>query len=443
MKQNRYFLTLGLLVGMTYQTIAQGLLEIPNSAYPLNFKTEVGKTTSLGKKSVESGWLSPTQLMEDYGATFAGPSFFPLFQDSTVLIIPSSQATSQVAYRNPWNLFGTVFQPNDPLYELQTSGWKFTRFTNYACDSVSFPYAYIRQVNEMNIGGSMVEVVDTVFLHFYQNKNLNTGWFFNNSDEIFSMPLTAQYDINKLGPKDVVWVDTILLTTAAATDTAVGATFQIGALASMVDARVRQIGADNNNLEDNVIGVSIAFKTMIPYKFGDTLISYNDQILPKKKMNIFGTVAYYNSGSRVVQTEYNNNSFVTNFQVRYGQSFGSLKGYMPTLQSIGWGSDFYFPASFHVTGANVSVNELAEQLGMKVYPNPAVKGENIVVTAKNITSAQVELTLMDVVGNTVYNVSEKAAGTYSIPTAKLVPGIYFVSLTADGVTATQKIVVTQ
>ncbi len=431
-------------MAMAGQLVAQGQLEYQEHNYPVKFSTEVGKTQALGKKAVESGWLSPTQLMEDYGATFAGPGYMPMFQDSSVFFVPSDQATSQTPFSSSWNLFGTVFQPNDPLYELQTTGWKFSRFTDYTCDSISFPYSYIRQVDQIMVDSVMVDVVDTVFVHFFENKNITTTWFFQNSDEVFSIPIVANYDPNRLGPNDITYVDTILLTAAAATDSMLEESINLASIASAIDAGVSHIGSDNTNNEDNVIGVAISFKTMLPYSFGDTLLSYNDQIVPDKKFNVFGTVNYGNSGSRVIQTEFNNNSFVTNRQVRYGQSVGSIKGYLPTLQSIGWQRDFYFPASFHVVGANVGVNEYAKVLGLKVYPNPANNGADLVISAENIKGNRVNLKMIDVVGNVVYSsVDQLTADTYHIPTATLLPGIYFVSLSADGVTATQKVVITQ
>jgi Secretion system C-terminal sorting domain len=442
MKNNRYLLALSLMVAMAGQLVAQVQLEAPSNDYPVSFTTEVG-TKASGKKAVESGWLSPSKLAEDYGATFAQSTYMPLFQDSSVFFVPSDQAANQNVFSSSWNLFGTVFQPNDPLYELQTTGWGFSRFTNYKCDSVRFPYSYIRQVNEVMIDGNMEPVVDTAFIYFFENKDLNTTWFFNSSEEIFTLPIRNNFNVANLGVKNLLFVDTLLLTADAATDTMLGETIPQGMISSAIDANVGQIGADNNNNEDNVIGVAVAFKTMLPYSFGDTLLSYNEAIVPDKKMNIFGTLSFGNSGSRVIQTEFNNNSFVTNKQVRYGQELGSSKGYLATLQSVGWGLDFYFPADFHVTGANVGINPLAERLGMKVYPNPANKGEELIIAA-NTTSSKVSIQLIDVVGNVIYNSGDLlSADTYQIPTAQLLPGIYFVSLTSEGVTATQKVVVTQ
>ena len=178
------------------------------------------------------------------------------------------------------------------------------------------------------------------------------------------------------------------------------------------------------------------------YQFGDTLLSYNDQIVPSKKFNVFGSVSYSNSGGRVIQEEHMNNSFLTNRQVRYGQSVGPMKGYMATLQSVGWGSDFYFPASFHVIGDNVGVSEV-NKLGMNIYPNPAAKGKALVVTAEYLTAPNVTINVVDVVGNSVYTSVENGAGEYTIPTENLRSGVYFVSMTANGVTATQKVVITE
>ncbi|MCB0733792.1 MAG: T9SS type A sorting domain-containing protein [Flavobacteriales bacterium] len=445
MKKNRYLLTLGLVLAVTGVSVAQGQLEMPKNERPVKFinPESKGQVQSLGKKDIESGWLSPTQLMEDYGASFSGPTYFPLWEDSSVFFIPSTAATNQNPYSNSFNLWGTVFQPDDPLYELQTDGWKFNRFTTYTCDSVSFPYSYIRQVDSMDVNGTMTEVVDTLIVHFYQNSNLTTTWFFQNSDEIFSMPIMDQLDLSrKLAPKDVKFSDTILLTANAATDSMLEESISLGGMSIAIGDAVNKVGNDINLQYDNTIGVAIVFKTGMSYQFGDTLLSYNDQIVPSKKFNVFGSVSYSNSGGRVIQEEHMNNSFLTNRQVRYGQSVGPMKGYMATLQSVGWGSDFYFPASFHVIGDNVGVSEV-NKLGMNIYPNPAAKGKALVVTAEYLTAPNVTINVVDVVGNSVYTSVENGAGEYTIPTENLRSGVYFVSMTANGVTATQKVVITE
>lgn len=442
---NRYFLTLSLVLSMAVMSLAQSQFEFVPVNRTLKFKDQSAESNfGLGKKSEENGWLTPVKLMEDYGATFQGSSYFPLFQDSTVFFVPSPDATSQDLFSNSWNLFGTVFQPEDPLYVLQTDGWQFTRFTHYTCDSVNFPYSYIRQVDQIEVGGNMVDVVDTVFIHFYQNKNLNCTWFFNNSEEVFAMPIRDQFSIDKLAPKDVAFIDTILLTADAVTDTEFGDNININSITRAISAAVADVPGDNSDKNTNVIGVSIAFKTMVPYSFGDTLLSYNDAVTPSKKFNVFGTASYYNQGSRVVQTQTYNNSFVTNRQVRYGQKVGSnLWGYIPTLQSVGWNTDFYFPASFHVTGLNVGINEVANNTKIQVYPNPAKKGSDIVVSTSSVKASTVTIQLIDVVGNVVYSTQTTSANQYTIPTSDVVPGIYFVNFSANGATASQRIVITE
>ncbi|MFT4521540.1 MAG: hypothetical protein ACI8ZN_000477 [Bacteroidia bacterium] len=447
MKRSSYYvLTLGLVCAFVGSTFAQQTLKMDDHSHPVKYSEAKGPYGgTLGKKANVNEWFSPRQLMSDYGATFSGPGFFPLFQDSSVFYVPSATAQNQNPFSNGFNLYGTVFQPSDELYSLQTSdGASFDRFDRPICDSIYFPYSYIRQVDQIDVSGEMIDVVDTIYVHYYENKNLTTTWQFNNSEETFSMPITGNFSVKRLGPSDVTHIDTVLLMKAAATDSTLEESINLGGIALAVPSTVNKILSNSALNDANVIGFSIVYKTMVPYSFGDTILSYNDNVVPSKKLNAFGTASYTNSGARVIQTDYNNNSFATNRQVRYGQKdLDPLVGYLPTLQSVGWGSDFYFDGAFHLVGDN-SVGDVQNELGVKVYPNPASKGTNLVVKANNVKGGTVSIALIDLVGNTVYNSgSMNYQAAYNVSTSALLPGIYFVSVSANGISSTQKVVITE
>jgi hypothetical protein len=196
----------------------------------------------------------------------------------------------------------------------------------------------------------------------------------------------------------------------------------------------------NSDRTSNIIGVSIAYKTMVPYSNGDTLLSFNKQIVPMTKLNVFGTLSYSYSGKRVIQTDYRNNSFVTNRLLRYGQDLGDFHGYIPTAKPFGFDKDFFFGAEFYATGCNLAVEDVHKALGVKIFPNPTKTGESMFVTVAN-TGPVVRISVMDVSGNTLSKNEHPINDRYEVSTRQLSKGIYFINIVTNGFSSTHKVVV--
>lgn len=412
-------------------------LEMDKEQYPakLNYANTIQE--SFAKKAIETSWMSPLSMLADRGATFTNPSFFPLFQDSSLVFVPSDGGDP---FRVSWHLFGTFFDPTDPFYSLQTGGWQASRFHSYEVDSVRFPMSYIRQVDSIMMDGSMTEVVDTLIIHLYEPDAINT-WFFNNgSDEVFALPNNDGFSVKELGPTDVNFTDTILLTREMATDTSLEESINLARVSIPVQSMTIGPNADNTG-SGMTAGFSLVFKSMIPFEAGDTLLSYDDNIKPSKLFNVFGTGSYTNSGARVPLTTYNN-SFVTNFQVRYGQDFDPFRGYLATLSSVGWANDFYFDGDFYVTADVNSVENMSNTIEVAMYPNPVAAGEHIYfdIKDKSINGAQVLVT--DILGNIVDQKTLKNVATeQSVSTEGFANGFYFLKIVTEKGNFTSKFTV--
>ncbi|MEY2924503.1 MAG: Secretion system C-terminal sorting domain [Bacteroidota bacterium] len=440
----KLYVLLACVLGLSFQLAAQsvapasGLKLIEDPIKPLQV---VKPTHNLKNKATETSWLSPVTNWQDQGAFFQSSSFFRLFPDTGVVIVPSDGSG---AFHQSFALMGTVMQPDQPFYELQ-AGWLMNRYDNYTVDSVRFSMGYFRNVDSMDAAGSMVEVVDTVVVHYYESEDLGT-WTLNSTGERFAIPDVDDYSVALCGPKSVKFTDTLLLDATAATPVGSDGTFQPLLVRSAIPAGINESGPDPLRNGSNRVGVSVVYKPMQKFSFGDTLVSFDPNAENVKKLNNFGVISYANGGSAMTQTEFLNNSFVTNSQVRYGQTFGPLKGYLATMAFFGWTRDFFFDADFLVTVENpASVASVQDNLGLIAYPNPAKKGQEILVSVdENVALNNVKIKMTDLLGNVITSDYTVVGGNeFAIPTNGLAGGVYLITVNAENAASTIRVVVAQ
>lgn len=414
-------------------------LKIDDQIYTINDYQK--PTSNLKNKALETGWLSPVTNWQNKGAFFQSPSFLRMFPDTNLVQLFSNGTSGQTN----WHLFGTVFQPTDPFYELQVEGgWLMNRYDEYTVDSIRFPYGYFREVDSAVINGVRSAVVDTVIVHYYQPEHLVT-WTLNSTGERFCLPRNGSFDQNIVGPNHINFTDTLFLTSEAATPSNNEGQFTPGLVQLEIPAEFNQAGPNPQLNGSNMVAVSIVYKPGQEYELGDTLVSFNDNVEPTKKFNNFGTLLYFNEGSAVTQTEHLNNSFVTNGQVRY-EAFGQFRGYLATLNFFGWASDFFWDADFKVTVDNPSsVPSIADDLGLKAYPNPAKMGDEIILKLeKNVSVNDVSITMVDLLGNVVANEFVSLGNNeYSLTTNNLAGGVYLINVNADNSASTVRVVIGQ
>ena len=286
-------------------------------------------------KATESGWLSPSSLWSSYGASWQSGSLYRLFPDTNVVYIPND---GSAPFNHSWGLVGSVFQPDEPLYTAQVDNmWQMNREDEYTVDSIAFFYAYFRVEDSIMVDGFNVNIVDTVIIHFYQADNL-ASYSMRDNDNQFAIPIPNQYSVEKLGPNTVAFTDTLLLSKDAATDSVYPeGTFTGGTIAIPIPASIGQTPDHPNFDIANVVGTSVSYRPMQPFSVGDTLASFDPNVKQTNRLNNFGLIGYINtSGIGIEQFDYYNNSFVTNGQVRYGETINGLRGYLPSVNFFGW-----------------------------------------------------------------------------------------------------------
>ena len=311
----------------------------------------------------------------------------------------------------------------------------------YVLDSIRFPYSYIRFADSMIRDDSAAYIVDTAIVHFYTYEQLD-DWFMSATDDRFVIPKVESFSAEILGPTDVFFIDTILLTRENATDSVYSDSISLGIMHITIPKEIKMISDNPEKNYENCVGISVVFKPMQEYEDGDTLYSAISNLQPTALLNNFSLAAYINSSCSITQERYFNNSFITDKQVRYGQEFGPIYGYLVPMEFFGWENDMFIDFDFFVEAEPGSVFSSSRNLGIKVYPNPSTMSQEIFVKIEeNVAIENVTITMSDLLGNVVSdNFTAIGPKEFSLATNKLAGGVYLITVNADNASSTIRVV---
>ena len=428
-------LVIGALVSGT--AFAQGQ-EVKTDAPVYKHAGEIASPASHnGLNKVDySNWKYPIEAASTIGGTFNRFVSF-LYEDSTVQWVPDP-AGGGTTYFYPWHAVGAAFDPTDVNFEVFDDGIRLSRFDDYTVDSIYFPYIYVRYVDSVDLGAGNVKVVDTMIFQFFDYNNLDYGSF--NTGEIFAKP--DNFTQALLGSNSTVYEIKIPLTDADSTP--IPTTQGWGSRAMFIDLPDIAIPKDPQLQGRSVCAFSIAFKTMLPFEYGDTMEA-RDGSTPSKRLNYFGHTMYTNDGTEVPQEEYYNNSFWTPSELLYG---GDLNGWENSIPGNAYFTDRYFYYAIHINSPFLgNVSNLNSNMTVAVYPNPVSKSEILKLDFSLVNADDVTIELYDLLGN---KVKEVANGYYTsgehqinLDITDLNAGVYLYSVKAGSVQTTKKITVTQ
>jgi hypothetical protein len=215
-------LSLVALLGLTAGAMAQApSFDVPkeqknirksSTTYVLKDKT----LTPSRRASSYSAWYNFTGAYEEnelLGQTLSG--FVSFIQPDTNLCMVYADGTkSKVGF----HILGTSFDPKDSAFLGKNE--VLTRFNPYTVDSLAFTQFYIRLVDQVNVGGTMVDVVDTVYIQYYDITGIKVGGYTLQSNPGVSYSY-ATPNVDKLSYKSLmnsaaIKTDTLLLTKAFA-----------------------------------------------------------------------------------------------------------------------------------------------------------------------------------------------------------------------------------
>lgn len=359
-----------------------------------------------------------------------------------------------------WVSVGQVIDPKDDLIQLTDKpNNQLSRFNSYKCDSIAFPYIYVRNVDSVSDGmGGKVNVVDTLYIAYYAGSQISRGNVgATNPDRV----ATVDWNFANRLPANFVKMDTILLysgvtefidTTRANNNNGGWENSWTLKTASFPAPAGMQVNVNpNGSTIANLVGFTYTFKSGVPAVLnGDTAV-YVYQLDPAtapsnmRRSNYFG--CYFSSNASGVPYEnktYYNTSLITTKDISY-RAFNGWEGY---IAGLAFTNDIFIQSYFHltVTGNIGAGMEDAEPISIsKVFPNPA---RNTVEIDFDVTkSSDVKVSIVNLVGQEVLsnNFGKVNAGKYNLPMniSNLNPGIYVVTVEAGNASTSQKLVITE
>jgi hypothetical protein len=210
------------------------------------------------------------------------------------------------------------------------------------------------------------------------------------------------------------------------------------------------VDANGGTNTDNLIGYTFTFKSGIPTVIGtDTAIMLyqkDPSTFPpgSRRTNYFG-FSYATSDSMRANTGFYNTSLLAPSLTSY-QPYNGWNGYVP---GNGFTKEYFIDADFYLAydNASVGVQELTNAVSLgTIFPNPASSSGHSTLLLKVKHTSTVSVALYTMVGQRVkmlYDNSSLAAGEHSLElnTSELEAGIYFVTLTTDGVSSSKKLII--
>jgi len=436
-------LSLVAMLGLTTAAMAQAPgFDVPKeqknikatkTAYVLKDKT----LTPTRRAESYSNWYNFTGAYEEnelLGQTLSG--FVNFIQPDTNLYMVYSDGTKS---KLGFHIVGTTFDPKDSAFLNKAE--VLTRFNPYTVDTLAFTQFYIRQVDQINVGGNMVDVVDTVYIQYFNITGIKPGGYTLQSNPgvtyRYATPATDKLSYKSLLNSAAVKTDTILLTK----DFADSVILENGTPKSFIGrsiATTPNVTTKSTNGADGtttLFAYSVLYHPMIKATLGDTGLAYNGSTV-SKKYNMYGVRLGSLDGHDQLITSTNkiNNMFVTNFQVRYGQTlFGFLKSYLPGTV---FGSTIFFPSFVHITTPNLSNKNVATGLtGVQVFPNPVASNASADVVFDLTAPSAVKAVVTDLNGRVVSATATvnciAGQNAISVSTQGLSKGIYMVTVESN------------
>ncbi len=374
-------------------------------------------------KAYEEGTLLGTKL-----STFI--SF--IYPDTTAYTVGTDGVKNKIGF----HALGTTFDPKDSNFYAVNMP-VLTKFQSYTLDSIVFQQSYVRFLDSTVVNGKTVEVVDTAYIQYFDITGLDvTAYNYQPpappTRYYCAYPKAANFNLKNCLNSAAIKTDTILLNgkmkDSIVLDGSNTSFFLRGIQASV---GINSKSTSTTPITNNLTAWTVTFHPMVKTSLGDTLIAY-DGSKWFKKYNMYGIrLASLTGHDQLILNQTRiNNSIISNFQVRYGQSFGPFKSY---LSGTLFGSSIFVPGFFHITTSTLGTKNVASNLGSAVvFPNPTSSGSGISVAFQSSTGAMVNAKITDMNGRIVKSIASKniVAGenVISFNTDGLAKGMYLISI---------------
>lgn len=405
---------------------------------------------TLAKKAVVEGWYQPLEWIKETAVGSGlktGAGWMSLDTNFRIYY-----AAGEVGFAN-FQSFGQVFDPKDELMNLSDAhaGLLLDQWSDYTIDSIAFSYLYIRSADSADNDGNGIkeEVIDTVFVAYYANAQIEKNSFVQSKDKIGLI----KWNNTTRFPSSYLRLDTFLIGNDRSNSPFDTSRREGGSIFESFATIYTKtpISITKNNL----VGFTVTFKSGVPALRGADSIGYDTAVMldwrdvpttTHRRSNAFGTLYRFNestSGNEYTNLDAYNTPQLQPAWSAYGQNTNWAGRYVPGFGAFV--NDIFVSTGFYSKSLNASVKENDLVDISSIFPNPASSAATVNFNLKK--SGIVKISMLNVIGQEVssINAGNLVAGnnSVSLDVNTLNAGVYFVNITVDGVSTTKKLIVGQ
>lgn len=442
-------------------TMAQTLIK-NDQAYKVVPETSIqsparnsSKGSNLGKAEI-SDWYDPASWLTAFTSNGTTQS------DYVDFLMPDSLAHGRNkgdTIQRFYNIAtGQVIDPKDEVIERTDNPTiRMSQFSRYTLDSFYLRYLYVRNADTLDNGS---KIVDTLIVTYLTSANMQAKSVQTPSNPTTQGPAFAyalpNWNINTLQVTGSLAQEKFILTDADSTLASADqqgnpeSSWRTKIMIKKVGAVV-SVAAGNNNY----VGIVFQFKPGMPYDTNSIMFNQRATFpAGAKRVNYFGM--FYSQNTAEPNAQWKSSTYVNHslFSRPNNAYYPSITTQGARGFNNGWSGfipgSAYFQASVMSSGIKVS----AQGVGLKnsdvitinnIYPNPTKGATTVVFNLKQ--SANVSMSVLNLLGQEVAgsNAGNLAAGsnTIALDLTGLKAGVYFVNVTIDGATSTEKLTVTE
>jgi hypothetical protein len=367
-------------------------------------------------------------------------------EDSNAYTVYKNADGTTSLNNNDIHVIGTAFDPKDSIF-LSSGNTVLSRWNDYTIDTIRWQQFYVRNSDSAMIGGNMVEVIDTLFVQYFDFTGLSFRAFTRNGTNRNAAPNVDAFKARSMFNTAALKTDTIFLDKSYkdSVDWEAGSLFsRVAGVLPGIKSKSSVAATGTTDVPANVTAYTLMFKPMLKPKLGDTLINWADPNW-KRTYNAFGIRAnYWDAQSQDILTlnKINNTFWTPNFLAN-GQTFNGWKSYLPTTA---YNTTTFLNCWIDITTENLSNEKLVNGIqNTRVFPNPTAGQSSVKAMFHLNNSSTVSAVVMDINGRVVKNIEAIQFGAgknqINIEVADMKAGIYTVSLQSAVGTETAKFIV--
>ena len=323
---------------------------------------------------------------------------------------------------------GMMFDPSSLFWQVNSNDLEYSRHLRYTVDSVSIPYKY------HNFGST----TDSLIISYSAGDRMGgVRWASGETTSTVSYAPATNSVINP-NKSVVIRLDS--------TDNTEGffrtefASFIAGSLDLAVNVDVTP--ANNDPERGNLFGVTVQFMPKIGAStLGQPLTNNDSTNLDANNLSMFSLLNMQGTGGITVSDESQNHGLL----LFSGQRYSDNENWFFLPYAPPGANKLFNYALFKVSGQNVGINDINDNVSFALKPNPAKQNDLLFADFKIIKPSNVNISITDLQGKVVKNVTNQyyVPGQHNIDVSinDLNTGMYLYNISTEFGSATKKFIV--